>query len=188
MRATWPTMPSESAASNDHAGAKSLSTAIHLYDRTFGDGWRGRIWSALRRRPSQLGSLAQATGAAATFDRHDVGVQTVSIRHIRGSEGRCRDFDADFHPLQARTRDRWLSIASMRLQGVTTPPVELICVDEAYFVRDGHHRLSVARALGEEFIEAHVTVWTSKRQVSEQPWQKTCASLSWTISAAHARA
>jgi ParB-like chromosome segregation protein Spo0J len=44
-------------------------------------------------------------------------------------------------------------------RGLTLPPVDLIRVGESYFVRDGHHRVSAARALGQAFIEATVTEW-----------------------------
>jgi hypothetical protein len=83
----------------------------------------------------------------------------VPIRHIRGSEGRCRDFDPCFRPLGIHNRGRWLSVAAARLRGVPMPPVELIQVGECYFARDGHHRISVARSLGNEYIEAQVTIW-----------------------------
>jgi hypothetical protein len=46
-----------------------------------------------------------------------------------------------------------------RDESVPLPPIKLIQVGDCYYVRDGHHRLSVARALGEQFIEAEVTVW-----------------------------
>ena len=57
---------------------------------------------------------------------------------------------------ETHTRSRWLSIAVARLNGQAMPAVELIKVGAAYAVRDGHHRISVARALGESFIEAEV--------------------------------
>ena len=58
--------------------------------------------------------------------------------------------------LNDRSRERWVSIATLRLSDRGLPAVILLQVGEEYFVRDGHHRISVARALGEAFIEAHV--------------------------------
>jgi hypothetical protein len=83
----------------------------------------------------------------------------VSISHIRGSQGRSRDFDCDFNPIQDYTRGRWLNIAVARQQGKSLPPVKLIQVGDIFFVLDGHHRISVAQALGQQDIEAEVTVW-----------------------------
>jgi hypothetical protein len=82
----------------------------------------------------------------------------VQISKIKGSEGRSDDFDCDFNPIQTRTIHRWMSVATARYEGMSLPPVELIQVDEDYFVRDGHHRISVARAFGEVYIDAEVTV------------------------------
>ena len=80
------------------------------------------------------------------------------INRIKGSEGRSGDFDCDFNPMHTRTIDRWVSVALARSQGVTLPAVELILVGEDYFVRDGHHRISVVRAFGEEYIDAKIIV------------------------------
>jgi hypothetical protein len=66
------------------------------------------------------------------------------------------DFDDTFYPRHERMRSRWLNVASLRLAGVALPPVELIHSGGIYFVRDGHHRISVAKALGEVYIDAEV--------------------------------
>lgn len=80
------------------------------------------------------------------------------INRIKGSEGRSGDFDCDFNPMHTRTIDRWISVAVARSYGAILPAVELIQVGEDYFVRDGHHRISVARAFGEEYVDAKVVV------------------------------
>jgi hypothetical protein len=97
-------------------------------------------------------------------------VQTVRVQQIRGSESRSRDFDADFHPLREFNRFRWISVAAARLDGLSLAAVELIQIGDEYYVRDGHHRVSVARALGELYIEARVTVWcTAVAALPAQP-------------------
>jgi hypothetical protein len=96
-------------------------------------------------------------------------VKTVAIDQIRGSEGRCRYFDRDFRPLHDKARGRWLNIARARQQGKSLPPVVLVQVGDTYFVRDGHHRISVARALGQLDIEARVTVWHVSGTL---PWEE----------------
>ena len=92
-------------------------------------------------------------------NRHYAGIKTIRLNQIRGSEGRTEDFDANFKPLQVRSKDRWTSIAKAQLTDQALPLVDLIQIGETYFVRDGHHRISVAQALGQELIEAEVTVW-----------------------------
>jgi hypothetical protein len=119
----------------------------------------GQVWSALSGRSRHLLRLGDVRGTCTIGGSHYAGTQTVSIRQIRGSEGRSEDFDAEFAPLTSHSQWRWLKVASARLQDVPLPPVELIQVGQVYYVRDGHHRISVARAWGQESIEAEVTVW-----------------------------
>src|SRR6266508_3609036 len=86
----------------------------------------------------------------------------------RCREGRCDDFDVGFHPLKEHTEERWVSVARAQLRGLGLPPVELIQMGDAYFVRDGHHRISVAAALGQQEIDAVVTVWQVAEPVQEE--------------------
>jgi hypothetical protein len=85
------------------------------------------------------------------------GRKSVDIKNIKGSESRAHDFDSHFLPLQTASRDRWLRIARAFMQGSELPPVELLQVGDTYYVRDGHHRVSVARSMGMKYIDAEVT-------------------------------
>jgi hypothetical protein len=86
------------------------------------------------------------------------GTQPVPLAQVAGSVqwARSRDFDAEFRPRNPRLKERWLSIAARRQAGRSLPPVELIQVGAQYFVADGHHRVSVERALGLSTIQARV--------------------------------
>ena len=99
--------------------------------------------------------------------RHYDGLRAVTLKKICGSLGRTSDFDCDFNPLDSRLRDRWQSIAMAFLHHRYLEPVDLIQVDDSYFVKDGHHRISVARALGQSAIDAEVTIWESPRTLPE---------------------
>jgi hypothetical protein len=105
--------------------------------------------------------------------RHYGGIKPVSIEKICGSMGRSADFDNRFHPLSDRIRDRWVGVATVRFQNVPLPPVSLIQIRDYYFVVDGHHRISVARALGESAIDAEITVWDV---CGTLPWKTQSAS------------
>jgi hypothetical protein len=146
----------------------STSIASALYERSCRAGWGGQIWATLRGQSRQLLDLTAVAATCAIGDRRAAGVQTVAIGQIRGSEGRCDDFDRAFHPLTAHTEDRWVSVARAQLRGVCLPPVELIQVGDIYFVRDGHHRISAAAALGQQEIDAIVTIWHVTAPVQEQ--------------------
>jgi hypothetical protein len=137
--------------------------ALRLYQRIRRRGWLGQLWASLTGQPQHLFDLSVIEADDATGDRWYCGCRTVLLRHIRGSEGRGREFDMSFRPLQSHSAARWLSIAAAWRMGVTLPPVELIQVGDVYFVRDGHHRISVARALGQTQIDAKVTVWQVSR-------------------------
>jgi hypothetical protein len=80
----------------------------------------------------------------------------VPLEKIIGTEGRGEDFDADFHPLKKHNRERWISVYAARQMGVILPAVELVQVGDAYYLRDGHHRISVARAMGQLEIDARI--------------------------------
>lgn len=84
------------------------------------------------------------------------GVQTVPIDKIVGSMDRFRDFDRAFLPRQSHTAGRWQSVDRAYYQDVQLPPVQLYKVGDVYFVKDGNHRVSVARERGVEYIDAEV--------------------------------
>jgi hypothetical protein len=94
------------------------------------------------------------------------GVKTVPVAQIVGSVDRYRDFDDVFLPKQDSTANRWKSIARAFYSDVDLPPVRLYKVGDAYFVMDGHHRVSVAREQGIDFIDAEVQEVVSRVPVS----------------------
>lgn len=149
----------------------SAPVGMGMYDSLRRRGWVNQLVSAVTRRDRSLSSLTQAVADRHVTGRRDVGLATVSIARITGSEGRCCDFDREFNPLQDHTRQRWLSIAKARAQGIPLPPVDLIQVQDSYYVRDGHHRISVARALGQEQIEANVRMWELAEPEAESAFE-----------------
>jgi hypothetical protein len=93
------------------------------------------------------------------------GMREVPIDQIVGSVGRYRDFDRAFLPRQVQTRDRWESVDRAHLDGTDLPPVDLYKIGDTYFVKDGNHRVSVARERGQAFIDAHVIEVTAPAPV-----------------------
>jgi hypothetical protein len=147
------------------------SQGLTLYRRALSRGQRGGLWAWLCGRPRRLLDLNEVEARCKVTARSATGSRTVPICQIRGSEGRTTDFDHDFHPVKNHTRDRWVGIAVARQRGKALPPVSLVQVGDLYFVLDGHHRISVARALGQQDIEARVTVWQVEGPL---PW--ACAT------------
>jgi hypothetical protein len=160
-----------------------------LYRRALDRGLRGQARAMLGGRPRCLLGLESVQAGGHAVSRRDAGLQAVPIDCISGSEGRACDFDSEFNPLRDSTRDRWLGIASAMQRGRVLPPVILIQVGDRYFVRDGHHRISVARALGRETIEARVEVWRAEeRQPCEQAAHKISRSQARSPERAHTHA
>jgi len=84
------------------------------------------------------------------------GMQTVPIEKIIGSEGRYKDFTSAFLPKRDFIRGRWESVDRAHLSDVILPAIKLYEIGGVYFVRDGNHRVSVARMQGVEAIDAEV--------------------------------
>ncbi|MCS7060324.1 MAG: hypothetical protein RMN25_04080 [Anaerolineae bacterium] len=83
-------------------------------------------------------------------------LRCVPLDQIVGSENRSADFDVCFRPVNRALRERWCRVAVAMESGVPLPPVDLIQTRMGYFVRDGNHRVSVARALGLREVDAQI--------------------------------
>jgi hypothetical protein len=116
--------------------------------------WKGR----LRRHSThdRLLSFDEAKGALARWSQAYRGIWPVEVEKIRGSVGRYRDFDGSFLPLKVSMGDRWSRIDRAYHRGEELPAVSLYKISDAYFVRDGNHRVSVARYHGVAAIDAEV--------------------------------
>jgi hypothetical protein len=126
------------------------------YDRARRKAFLHNIVSFFRREPNILISYADVRDRV-TMDRESYrGMQEVPIDKIVGSVDRFRDFDRSFLPKRRNTANRWKSIDRAYYQDVILPPIQVYKVGDIYFVKDGNHRVSVARERGVEFIDAEV--------------------------------
>jgi hypothetical protein len=138
-----------------------------LYPSVRNRGRQSQVWSLVSRRSRCLHRLAEVKATCRINARYEIGVRTVAISQIQGSRGRSKDFDRDFNVLGSHNKDRWLHVAEAKQRGTPLPLIQLIRVGDIYFVSDGHHRISVARAFGQREIEARVTEW---RVEGPLPW------------------
>ena len=159
-------------------------SALKLYRYARHRGRWAKLWSVLTGHPRTLLDLDAVRAATTVWSSHHGGTRPVPIGLIRGSEGRCHDFDAGFRPLRSHTRERWVRIAAARLLRTPLPPVTLTLVGERYFVVDGHHRISVARALGQTEIDAEITVCEFAGPL---PWEQAATARTMTLSRETAR-
>lgn len=123
-----------------------------------------RLWAKIVHRNFRLLDLDETLKNHPVEACHHAGLKTVSIDRIRGTLSKNHEFDAKFNPTQERSRTRWIYIALEKLRGRELPPVDLIQIEDIYYVRDGHHRISVSRAMGQAYIDAEVTIMQLRRQ------------------------
>jgi hypothetical protein len=146
------------ATTIDHFGMgmgsydEARRTAAKLFDKVYGRGLRERLFVKINDKAHELRPLSHWPEAAS----RTVSTVVVPLNKIVGTESRSDDFDADFHPLKKHNRERWISVAAARRTGVVLPAVELVQDGNEYYVRDGHHRISVAKAMGQLEIDARI--------------------------------
>ena len=117
--------------------------------------WRkARAW--LGKGCNDLLSYGEVFAHLKQQNQFNLGTQSIPLNQIVGSTGRSTDFDLAFYPRQNASQERWINVAKFQYQKGKVPPVLLYKVGEAYFVEDGNHRVSVARANGETDIQAKV--------------------------------
>lgn len=105
-----------------------------------------------------------------------IGMRAVPIEKIVGSEGRYQDFDNHFFPRHGNLRERWERVDQAHLTDVVLPPIQLYEIGGLYFVRDGNHRVSVAKAQGVNFIDAEVITLQSEIKLTSKVTPETLLS------------
>ena len=137
------------------------------------------IGRRLRREPDDVALMLpfeEVVEALGRIGQHDLGLQVVPLDAIVGSVDRRVDFDRGFRPTSARLRSRWERIAAAQRRGESFPPVSLYKIGDLYFVRDGHHRVSVAKSLGREDIDAYVVEVETRVPLTGTRSSPTCRS------------
>ena len=118
----------------------------------------GRRLLGRRAEPSRLDYLDEGSGWASTAQRRRRGVETIPIESIGGTVERdkAEAFDGEWRP-PGWSRGHWTRMCLAAQRGTALPPISVYRVDDRHFVRDGHHRVSVMRALGVLEVDAEVT-------------------------------
>jgi hypothetical protein len=119
-----------------------------------------RLAARLRREPSDINVILPFEEVVEALGRRGerrLGLKTIELDSIVGTVDRGREFDRSFRPTSGRVRGRWERIATAQRKGQEMPPIDVYRIGELHFVKDGHHRVSVAREMGFEVIDAYVT-------------------------------
>jgi len=118
------------------------------------------IGRRLRGEPDDVNLILpfeEVVEALGRVSEHDLGLKNIPLDSIVGTVDRTREFDRSFLPTSPRLRTRWERIAAAQRRGEAFPPISVYRIGDLHFVRDGHHRTSVARSQGLDSIDAYVT-------------------------------
>ncbi len=119
-----------------------------------------RLVQRLRREPDDVNLILPFDDVVAALGRtgeRRLGLRTIRLDRIVGTVDSTRDFDRRFRPTSNRVRERWERLALAQRRGESIPPIDVYQVGDMYFVADGHHRVSIALATGQQTIDAYVT-------------------------------
>ncbi len=119
-----------------------------------------RLAHRLRREPDDVNLIlpfGEVVAALGMQGERQLGLQTLQLDSIVGSVDSLRDFDRRFRPTSGRVRERWERLALAQRRGEPIPPIDVYRIGDLHFVRDGHHRVSIAIATGQKTIEGYVT-------------------------------
>jgi len=119
-----------------------------------------RVVGRLRGQPTDLLPFELVRDKLNLLPSSDRGLRDIPLDHIVGSEGRYEEFSRSFLPRSRRMRDRWKRVYGEVQGSQGLPAIDVYQVGDVYFVKDGNHRVSVAREMGATHIEAHVTEYT----------------------------
>lgn len=141
--------------------AGNTGFSAHDAQSDFSKARRGQILRALAAKVKGGGRpilfLDEVTDALGKAGQRRLGLRSIPIDSIVGTVDRGHGFDGEFRPTTKRVRGRWERIAGATRRGESFPPIDVYRIGTVHFVEDGHHRVSVARQLGHEVIEARVT-------------------------------
>lgn len=118
-----------------------------------------RFWAGIQGRSLELLPYDEISSKLRAVSQTDRGVQEVPLQKIIGSVNRIQDFDRNFLPLRDNDIYRWADVktAMTSPHNMGVPPVSLYQIGDAFFVLDGNHRVSIAKEMGLDTIEAYVT-------------------------------
>jgi hypothetical protein len=131
-----------------------------------------RLANWVRHRPRSAGRLLplhEAAGTLGPLSGRPLGLQSIRLDTIVGTLDPRQDFDSRFRPTTNRIRYRWERLALAQRRGEPIPPIQVYRVGGLHFVEDGHHRVSIAAATGQETIDAYVTEIVASVPGSEKP-------------------
>jgi len=135
----------------------SDNASIHSFNSALFRSFFKSVYKKLKHEEDYLPNLEQIVELTKAKDEHYIGLKEIPVDNIIGSEARYEDFDKDFLPRKPELQQRWSNIDKIMREDKSLPPISVFKIDDYYFVRDGHHRVSVAKNRKQVYIDAEVT-------------------------------
>ena len=126
------------------------------FSHAYFKGFMRSMLSWLQKENNQLLPYDEVRKHFPIRGQHYIGLHQIETDKIIGSVSRYNDFDKAFLPRQTNTRNRWESIDRAYFQDTILPPIDVYKVGEVYFVKDGNHRVSVAKERGQAYMDAYI--------------------------------
>jgi hypothetical protein len=141
--------------------------ALRHFEKARRQAWKERLSARLSGRDRHLLPFDVIRSQLKQKNPLYQGARQVPLAQIAGSVGRYSEFTRQFLPLHNSFRERWVRIESLARTSQGWPPVELFQIGDVYFVKDGNHRVAVARQLRLDTIEA--LVWSFPTEIKLGP-------------------
>ena len=133
------------------------NSSIHNFNNALFRSFFKSIYKRLKKQDDLLPDLESIVNITKAKNEHYLGLKEIPVDNIIGSEARYEDFDKDFLPKKSELQSRWSAIDTIMQQDKELPAISVFKLGDYYFVRDGHHRVSVAKSRGQVYIDAEVT-------------------------------
>lgn len=151
-----------------HEDRNAYRKALEDFHRLRSKAALDRFWAGIRGESLDLLAYDEVSSKLRAVSQTNLGLQQVALKNIIGSVNRTSDFDRNFRPLSDGDSTRWADVKAAMTSPFTAgvPPVTLYKIGEAYFVMDGNHRISIAKEMGLDSVEAYVTEVKTKVSLS----------------------
>ncbi len=145
-----------------NAAAREITISGSTVQRDFERACSRAAWLHIKAmitgQPDDLLWMARARESTGPLNESYRGVKTIEVDSIAGSESRATEFNSDFLPRKRHLDARWSRVNSAFHEGLELPPIRVFELEGDYFVRDGNHRVSVAKYYGVKCIDAEVVL------------------------------
>ncbi len=131
--------------------------SAHNFNNVWTRSFFKSIYKKLKREDDCLPSLEDIVDITHARNERYIGLREIPVENIIGSEGRYEDFNQGFLPKKGALKSRWSAIHRIMEEDGNLPPITVFKIDDYYWVRDGNHRVSVAKERGQLYIDAEVS-------------------------------